>query len=207
MGGLPILFDTPITTYIWIVTKDKPSHRRGKLQLIDASACGMSRRKNIGSKNTDISQNCRDLVVKVYGEFRDGKFEGTDENDSKILVKSKVIDAIDFGYNKIIVESPLIDENGNVVLKKGKPVADSSKRDSENIPLAEDIDAYFEHEVIPYNPNAWIDKKKTKVGYEIPFTRTFYEYKQVEPSDVIAKRIEAHEKSLMAKLHDLFGEG
>ena len=200
-------YNTGITTYIWLVAKEKPIHRRGMVQLIDANACGMSRRKNIGSKNTDISQNCRDLIVKVYGDFKDGTFEGTDENGGKIIVKSKVIDAIDFGYNKITVESPQMDENGKVVLKKGKPVADTSKRDTENVPLAEDIDAYFEREVVPYNPNAWIDKKKTKVGYEIPFTRTFYEYKQIEPSDVIAKRIEEHEKSLMAKLHDLFGEG
>ena len=199
-------YNTPITTYVWLITKNKPAHRRGKVQLIDASACGMPRRKNIGSKNTDISQNCRDLVVKVYGEFTDGTFEGTDENGGSIVAKSKVIDAIDFGYNKIIVESPQIDENGNIVFKKDKPVVDSSKRDTENVPLAEDIDAYFEREVLPYNPNAWIDKKKTKVGYEIPFTRTFYEYKQIEPSDIIAARIEEHEKSLMAKLHDLFGE-
>jgi type I restriction enzyme M protein len=100
-----------------------------------------------------------------------------------------------------------MDENGNVVKKKNKPVADTSKRDTEKVPLAEDIDAYFAREVIPYNPEAWIDKNKTKVGYEIPFTRTFYEYKQIESSDVIAARIEEHEKSLMAKLHDLFGEG
>lgn len=200
-------YNTGITTYIWIVAKNKPSHRRGKVQLIDASTCGMSRRKNIGSKNTDISQNCRDLVVKAYGEFRDATFEGIDENGSSIVVKSKVIDAIDFGYNKITVESPQTDENGKPVLKKGKPVPDTSKRDTENVPLVEDIDVYFEREVIPYNPAAWIDRKKTKVGYEIPFTRTFYEFKRVEPSDIIAKRIEAHEKSLMTKLHDLFGEG
>ena len=199
-------YNTPITTYIWLVTKNKPDHRRGRVQLIDASACGMSRRKNIGSKNTDISQSCRDLVVKAYGEFRDGTFEGTDENGGTIIAKSKVIDAIDFGYNKVTVESPQVDEDGNIVLKKGKPVADPSKRDTENVPLAEDIDVYFQREVIPYNPDAWIDKKKTKIGYEIPFTRTFYEYKQIEPSEVIAKRIEEHEKSLMVKLHDLFGE-
>ncbi len=199
-------YNTGITTYIWLVTKNKPAHRYGKVQLIDASACGMSRRKNIGSKNTDISQNCRDLIVEVYGEFSDGTFKGTDENGGEIIVKSKVMDAIDFGFNKITVESPTLDEAGQPVLKKGKPVADSKKRDTENVPLAEDIDAYFEREVLPYNPDAWIDKKKTKVGYEIPFTRTFYEYKQIEPSDVIAKRIEEHEKSLMAKLHDLFGE-
>lgn len=199
-------YNTPITTYVWLITKNKPSHRRGQVQLIDASACYMPRRRNIGSKNVDISQNCRDLVVKAYGEFRDGTFEGADENGGNIVVKSKVIDAIDFGYNKITVESPQLDENGNIVMKKDRPVADSSKRDTENVPLAEDIDVYFEREVIPYNPNAWIDKKKTKVGYEIPFTRTFYEYKQTEPSYVIAKRIEEHEKSLMTKLHDLFGE-
>ena len=115
------------------------------------------------------------------------------------------MDAIDLGYNKIVVETLQLDEDGNVIMKKKKPVADTSKRDTENVPLAEDIDTYFEREVIPYNPQAWIDKVKTKVGYEIPFTRTFYEYKQIEPSDVIAVRIEEHEKSLMAKLHDLFG--
>lgn len=200
-------YNTPITTYIWIVAKNREARRRGRVQLIDAGACGMSRRKNIGSKNTDISEACRALAVQAYGAFRDGTFEGKDESGAVIVVKSRVIDAVDFGYNKITVESPLTDENGSPVLKKGKPAADASKRDTENVPLAEDIDAYFEREVLPYNPHAWIDRKKTKVGYEIPFTRTFYEYKRIEPSEVIAKRIEEHEKSLMAKLRDLFGEG
>ena len=139
------------------------------------------------------------------GKLIFGTYNGVDENDNTIVVKSKVMDAIDLGYNKIVVETPKLDEDGKVVMKRNKPVADASKRDTENVPLSEDIDAYFKREVIPYNPLAWIDKKKTKVGYEIPFTRTFYEYKQIEPSDVIAARIEEHEKSLMAKLHDLFG--
>ena len=90
--------------------------------------------------------------------------------------------------------------------KNGKLVADPSKRDTENVPLDEDIDAYFAREVLPYNPEAWIDKSKTKVGYEIPFTRTFYEYKEIEPADQIAQRIEEHEHALMQKLHDLFGK-
>ena len=199
-------YNTPITTYIWIVAKNREARRQGRVQLLDAGACGMSRRKNIGSKNTDISEACRALAVQAYGAFRDGTFEGRDENGAVIVVKSRVIDAVDFGYNKITVESPLTDENGNPVLKKGRPAADASKRDTENVPLAEDIDAYFEREVLPYNPHAWIDRKKTKVGYEIPFTRTFYEYKRIEPSEVIAKRIAEHEKSLMAKLRGLFGE-
>ena len=145
------------------------------------------------------------MIIEAYGSYVDGTYNGVDENDNTIVVKSKVMDAIDLGYNKIVVETPQLDEDGNAVMKKKKLVADTSKRDTENVPLAEDIDAYFEREVIPYNPQAWIDKAKTKVGYEIPFTRTFYEYKQIEASDVIAVRIEEHEKSLMAKLHDLFG--
>lgn len=199
-------YNTGIATYVWIVTKDKPEERAGKVQLIDASQCYTSRRKNIGNKRVDITGACRDLIVKLYGDYTDGNFKDTDENGNEITVKSKVLDAVTLGYNKITVESPELDENGDKILKKNKPVADTKKRDTENVPLDEDIDAYFAREVLPYNPDAWIDKKKTKVGYEIPFTRTFYEYKQIEPADVIAKRIEEHEKSLMAKLHELFGE-
>jgi len=199
-------YNTGIATYVWLITKDKPEERAGKVQLIDASNCKVSRRKNIGNKRVDITTACRDLIVKLYGLYADGTFTETDENDGEITVKSKVLDAVTLGYNKITVESPELDENGEKVLKKGKPVADTKKRDTENVPLEEDIDAYFEREVLPYNPDAWIDRKKTKVGYEIPFTRTFYEYKQIEPAETIAKRIEEHEKSLMSKLHELFGE-
>lgn len=185
--------------------KDKPATHRGKVQLIDASACYSSRRKNVGSKRVDITKACRDLIINTYGDYVNGTYKDVDENDNSITVKSKVMDSVEFGYNKITVETPQLDEDGKVFMKRNKPVADTSKRDTENVPLSEDIDAYFKREVIPYNPLAWIDKKKTKVGYEIPFTRTFYEYKQIESSDVIAVRIEEHEKSLMAKLHDLFG--
>ena len=198
-------YNTGIATYVWLITKDKPEERAGKVQLIDASNCKVSRRKNIGNKRVDITTACRDLIVKLYGQYAEGTFAGTDENDGEIIVKAKVLDAVTLGYNKITVESPELDENGEKVLKKGKPVADTKKRDTENVPLEEDIDAYFKREVLPYNPDAWIDRKKTKVGYEIPFTRTFYEYKQIEPAEAIAKRIEEHEKSLMAKLHELFG--
>ena len=200
-------YNTGIATYVWLVTKDKPETHAGKVQLIDASACCASRRKNIGNKRVDITEKCRDLIVKAYGSYRDAKLRDTDENGKEILVKSKVLDAVDLGYYKITVESPLFDEDGKPVQKKNKPVPDTKKRDTENVPLDEDIDAYFAREVLPYNPAAWIDKKKTKIGYEIPFTRTFYEYQPIEPSEAIAKRIEAHEKSLMAKLHELFGEG
>ena len=199
-------YNTGIATYVWIITKDKPEERTGKVLLIDASSCYTSRRKNIGNKRVDITTACRDLIVKIYGDYTDGTFKDVDENGNEIIVKSKVLDSVTLGYNKITVESPELDEEGNKVIKNKKPVADAKKRDTENVPLDEDIDAYFKREVLPYNPDAWVDKKKTKVGYEIPFTRTFYEYKQIEAADVIAKRIEAHEKSLIAKLHELFGE-
>ena len=198
-------YNTGIATYIWIVTKSKPEEHSGKVLLIDASNCYEQRRKNIGNKRVDITDDCRNMIVKAYGNYVTKNYEGTTSDGKTIICKCKLKDTVEFGYNKIVVESPLLDENGEPVKKGKKIVADKSKRDTENVPLDEDIDEYFEREVIPYNPNAWIDKKKTKPGYEIPFTRTFYEYKQIEPSDVIAARIEEHEKSLMAKLHDLFG--
>lgn len=198
-------YNTGIATYIWIVTKSKPEEHSGKVLLIDASNCYEQRRKSIGSKRVDITDDCRNMIVKAYGNYVTKDYEGTTSDGKTIICKCKLKDTVEFGYNKIVVESPLLDENGEPVKKGKKIVADKNKRDTENVPLDEDIDEYFEREVIPYIPNAWIDKKKTKVGYEIPFTRTFYEYKQIEPSDVIAARIEEHEKSLMAKLHDLFG--
>ena len=199
-------YNTGIATYIWIITKDKDENRVGKVQLIDASNCYESRRKNIGNKRVDITNECRNLIVKAYDEYANKNYKETTETGNTIVCKSKVLDSVDLGYNKITVESPILDDKGQIVKdKKGKPQADSDKRDFENVPLDEDIDKYFEREVLPYNKDAWIDKSKTKIGYEIPFTRTFYEYQQLEKADDIAARIEEHEKSLMEKLHNLFG--
>ena len=199
-------YNTGIATYIWIVTKDKPASHEGKILLIDASNCFEPRRKSIGNKRVDISEACRELIVKAYGEYATADYTETLANGKEIICKSRVMDNVELGYNKITVESPELDENGKKVLKKGKPVADSNKRDTENVPLNMDIEDYLKVEVLPYNPDAWIDKSKTKVGYEIPFTRTFYVYRELEKADDIAKRIEAHEQSLIAKLHALFGE-
>lgn len=199
-------YNTGIATYVWIITKDKPSEHIGKVQLIDGSKCFEARRKSIGNKRVDITEACRELIVKAYGEYTDKIYEQDLETGGHIVCKSKVLDSVSLGYYKITVESPMLDDEGNKVLKKGKPVADSSKRDTENVPLDEDIDAYFTREVLPYNSDAWIDKSKTKVGYEIPFTRTFYEYKEIEPADQIAKRIEEHEHALMQKLQEFFGK-
>lgn len=199
-------YNTGIATYIWIITKDKPEEHIGKVQLIDASKCYEPRRKSIGNKRVDITDACRELIVKAYGAYADHTYEQHLESGAHIVCKSRVLDSVSLGYNKIVVETPEMDENGQPVRKRGKPVADTSKRDTENVPLDEDMDSYLSREVLPYNPHAWIDRSKTKVGYEIPFTRTFYEYKPIEPAAEIAKRIEAHEQSLMQKLHDLFGK-
>lgn len=200
-------YNTGIATYVWIITKDKPVSHREHVLLIDASGCFEQRRKSIGNKRVDITEICRNLIIEAYGDYDSKTYEKKIADGKSIVVKSKRMESIALGYNKITVESPVLGEDGEPVLKKGKPTADTSKRDTETIPLDEDMDAYFEREVLPYRPGAWIDKDKTKVGYEIPFTKTFYEYLEMEPADDIAKRIEAHEHSLMEKLHALFGGG
>ena len=199
-------YNTGIATYVWIINKDKPEHRKGKVQLIDASKCFLARRKPIGSKRHDIAEASRSLIVQAYGEFQTKTYEGVESDGKPIVCKSKIVDGISLGYSKVVVESPVRNEDGSLALKRGKKVADPSKRDTENIPLTEKIKDYIAREVLPYNPDAWVDETKTKVGYEIPFTRTFYEYTKIEESNVIAARIAEREQSLMAKLHALFGE-
>ena len=198
-------YNTGIATYVWLITKDKPVSHREHVLLIDASQCFEQRRKPIGNKRVDITETCRNLIIEAYGDYGSKTYEKEIGDGKTIVVKSKRMESVALGYNKITVESPVLGEDGEPILKKGKPTADTSKRDTETVPLDEDMDAYFKREVLPYRPGAWIDKSKTKVGYEIPFTKTFYEYLEMEPADDIAKRIEAHERSLMEKLHALFG--
>lgn len=196
-----MFMNTGISTYIWVLSKDKPAHRAGKVQLIDASHCFEPRRKSIGTKRNDITDACRELIVTAYGEFANGKVYG-DKNG--IYCESKVFESVEFGYNKIVVERPQRDETGNIILKRGKPVPDTSLRDTENVPLVQDIDAYFAREVLPYAPDAWIDHSKTKVGYEIPMTRYFYEYQAPEAVEDIVARITALEQDISAGLAELF---
>lgn len=196
-----MFMNTGISTYIWVLSKDKPAHRAGKVQLIDASHCFEPRRKSIGIKRNDITDACRELIVTAYGEFANGKVYG-DKNG--IYCESKVFESVEFGYNKIVVERPQRDEAGNIILKRGKPVPDTSLRDTENVPLVQDIDAYFAREVLPYAPDAWIDHSKTKVGYEILMTRYFYEYQAPEAVEDIVARITALEQDISAGLAELF---
>lgn len=198
-----MFMNTGISTYIWVLNKNKPTHRTGKVQLIDASHCYTARRKSIGTKRNDISDSDRELIVKAYAAFENGGIYG---DKSGVYCESKIFTTDEFGYNKIVVERPQRDETGTIVKKKGIPVADATLRDTENVPLTEDIDIYFAREVLPYAPDAWMDKKKTKIGYEIPMTRYFYEYTQPEASEDILSRIIGLEDSISASLKSLFGE-
>ena len=199
-----MFMNTGISTYIWVLNKDKPTHREGKVQLIDASHCYEARRKSIGTKRNDITDKCREMVAQAYGEFKDDTIYG--EKDG-IYCQSKIFDNEEFGYSKIVVERPILGEDGKPELKKGKPQPDSALRDTENVPLKEDIDEFFKREVLPYAEDAWIDKKKTKVGYEIPMTRYFYEYQVPEPVEDIVARIHTLEADIQNDLKELFGEG
>ena len=193
--------NTGISTYIWVCSKNKPAYRAGKVQLIDASHCYEARRKSIGTKRNDITDLCRRLIVEAYGDFKNDAVYGDKDG---VYCHSKIFNSEEFGYYKITVERPQRDENGEIITKKGKPVADTKLRDTENVPMTDDIKAYFEREVLPYAPDAWIDVKKTKTGYEIPMTRYFYEYQPPEPVENIVERINTLEKDIADSLNALF---
>lgn len=200
-------YNTGIATYVWLVSKNKPETHRERVLLIDASKCCEARRRPIGNKRVDVTETCRNLITQAYGEYKSAIFtKSLDDQKTVLTCKSKVLDAISLGYNKITVESPLLDADGNIELKKGKPIADPSKRDTENVPLNEDIDVYFKRQVLSYNPNAWIDRNKTKVGYEIPMTRFFYEFPSLESSDSIMDELRSLREGLVSSLVEVLGQ-
>ena len=177
-----MFYNTGISTYVWIVSNRKPQTRKGKVQLIDASSFWQKMRKSLGSKRKELSAEHIDDITRLFGNFE----EVSREVDGSQVPISRIFANEAFGYRTITVERPERDAAGNVVLGqkgkgKGKPVADSSLRDTENVPLGEDITAYFQREVLPHAPDAWIDHDKTKVGYEIPFNRHFYVFKPPRP--------------------------
>ena len=187
-----IFYNTGIATYIWVLSNKKQGTKReGKVQLINANGLFDKRRKALGNKRNDIPEEAIAEITRLYGDFRESEI-------------SKIFDTADFGYTKIVVERPLRDENGELILKKGKPQPDAALRDTENVPLIEDIQAYFKREVLPFAPDAWIDDKKSKVGYEIPFTRYFYKYEAPRPSAEIMAEILELEKELDGALAEVF---
>ena len=177
-----MFYNTGISTYVWIVSNRKPQNRKGKVQLIDASGFWQKMRKSLGSKRKEMSQEHIDDITRLFGNFE----ELTRQVDGSPVPISRIFANDAFGYHTITVERPERDAEGQVVLGtkgkgKGKPVADASLRDTENVPLSDDITEYFKREVLPHAPDAWIDTDKTKVGYEIPFNRHFYVFKPPRP--------------------------
>lgn len=193
--------NTGIGTYIWIISKNKPVDRAGKVQLIDARHCFESRRRPIGKKRNDITDKCCELITQAYGEYMDDQYYGDDE----IYCISRIYDTKEFGYKKIIIEHPMLDEQGAILRdSKKRPIPNPNMRDSENVPLTEDLDEYFEREIKSYAPNAWIDRKKTKVGYEIPMTRYFYEFPKFSSRDDIEEILVEMENNIQKSMKILF---
>ncbi|SHF71652.1 type I restriction enzyme M protein [Kaistia soli DSM 19436] len=213
--GLPtdMFYNTGIATYVWIVSNRKPQHRKSHVQLIDASSMCRKMRKSLGSKRRELAEDHIATITKLFGQFAEARLATVMDGEGKEIGQSVLLDdgtppvAPDggkvklaplsrifpnefFGYRTITVERPLRDDKGRLVLggrgkHKGKPQADSSLRDTENVPLSEAIETYFNREVLPHAPDAWIDPDKTKVGYEIPFNRHFYVFEPPRSLDEI----------------------
>ncbi|MBS7804051.1 SAM-dependent DNA methyltransferase [Rhizobiales bacterium TNE-4] len=213
--GLPtdMFYNTGIATYVWILTNRKPAQRKGKVQLIDASSMWRKMRKSLGSKRKEMSDEDIATVTRLFGSFTEARMATVFDAEGKEIGRevveagqpepkapdggkvefaplSLIFKNEDFGYRTITVERPLRDEAGQIVLgskgkQKGKPQADSALRDTENVPLSEDVETYFKREVLPHAPDAWIDQEKTKTGYEIPFNRHFYVFEPPRALDEI----------------------
>lgn len=199
--GLPtdMFYNTGISTYIWIVSNRKPVVRKGKLQLIDASSFWQKMRKSLGSKRKELSPEHIDDITRLFGNFEESTRDG--------VPISRIFRNEDFGYRTITVERPERDAEGNIVLTtkgkgKGKPSPDANLRDTENVPLSEDVETYFKREVLPHAPDAWIDHEKTKVGYEIPFNRHFYVFKPPRP----LSEIDAELREVTDRILTMIGE-
>lgn len=195
-----LFYNTGISTYIWVISKNKSVDRLGQVQLIDASKCFVKRRKNIGNKRVDLDDSCIELIMKAYSENDNKEYEV-----DGLVVESKTFNNNHFGFTKIAVETAIADTSGKPILKKGKLQPVKGATDSEIIPLIEDIQTYMEKNVLPYNPLAYIDPSKNKVGYEIPFTRLFYRFVAPVSSDTIFNEIKELELEETALMKELFG--
>ena len=195
-----MFYNTGISTYVWIVTNRKPARRKGKVQLIDASSFWQKMRKSLGSKRKELSPEHIEEITRLFGKFKEVTKDG--------VPISRIFKNEDFGYRTITVERPLRDEAGKVVLaakgkQKGKPQPDADLRDTENVPLSEDIHDYFKREVLPHAADAWIDDEKTKIGYEIPFNRHFYVFKPPRPLAEIDAELKTVTDRILGMIGDL----
>ena len=199
--GLPtdMFYNTGISTYVWIISNRKPEHRKRKLQLIDASSFWQKMRKSLGSKRKELGPEHIETITRLFGDCQEVTTDG--------VPISRIFKNEDFGYRTVTVERPERDAAGKVVKAtkgklKGKPQPDTTLRDTENVPLGEDVEMYFEREVLRHAPDAWIDHERTKVGYEIPFNRHFYLFK---PPRELAE-IDADLKVVTDRILTMIGE-
>jgi type I restriction enzyme M protein len=227
-----MFYNTGISTYIWILSNKKPAPRKGRVQLIDASGYWRKMRKSLGSKRKEMSDLHIAAATRLFGEFveaesvsvfdavgqavgepqlitTDGKLPQIPEGGRlKRVPISRILRNEEFGYSTITVERPLRDDKGEPVLstkgkQKGKPQPDAALRDTENVPLTEDIDAYFKREVLPHAPDAWVDEEKGKVGYEIPFNRHFYVFEPPRSLHEIDEELKGVTANIMRMLEEL----
>jgi len=188
-----LFYNTGISTYVWVISNKKPAERKGKVQLINAIDFSKKMSKSLGNKRNEISNKQIAEITKIYGDFKPNEY-------------SKIFENKEFGYAKVTVERPERNDKGQVVAdKKGNAKADSSLRDTENIPLTMDFQEYMEREVLPHVPDAWIDETKTNIGYEINFTKYFYQYKPLRSLDEIRKDIMAIEQETDGLLKEVIG--
>jgi type I restriction enzyme M protein len=226
-----MFFNTGIATYIWIVSNRKPAGRKGQVQLIDGSGFWRKMRKSLGSKRKELGEEHIRQITQLFGRAEAAEIatvldaggkevareivwagekapEAPQGGKVKLAPLSRIFPNSAFGYRTITVERPLRDAAGKIVLgergkTKGKPQADSALRDTENVPLTEDIDAYFKREVLPHAPNAWIDEIKTKVGYEVPFNRHFYVFEPPRPLAAIDADLKEVTDRIKAMIEEL----
>ncbi len=189
-----LFYNTGINTYIWLVTNKKENHRKGKVQLIDATDFWKPMKKSLGNKRKQLGDAHITHIVQLYSAFKEGEHSKIFPNDF-------------FGYWQITIERPALNEKGKPIIdRSGNPKPDSKKRDRENIPLTEKIEDYFNREIKPHVPDGWVDYSKTKIGYEINFTKYFYQYQGLRPSSEVKAEILALEQEMDGMLNEIFAD-
>lgn len=231
--GLPtdMFYNTGISTYVWILSNKKPDDRKGWVQLIDASSFWQKMRKSLGSKRKELSDEHIADITRLFGDFSEGDLatvldakgseierkllargdkapEAPEGGKVKVAPISRVFKNNEFGYTTITVERPLRDDAGNIVVglkgkQKGLPQADSSLRDTENVPLTDEVQTYFEREVLPHSSDAWIDAEKSKIGYEISFNRHFYVFEPPRELHAIDEELKNVTATILKMLEEL----
>lgn len=189
-----MFYNTGIGTFIWILSNKKEPKRRGKIQLIDATSLKAPLRKNLGKKNCELTHDIRKKIVDMYLNMEENEY-------------SKVFDNKEFGYWKITVLQPEFDEKGKPIKDKKGYKVNKDLTDTEQIPFTYEggIKAFMEKEVKPFAPYAWIDEKKTQIGYELSFTKYFYKPVELRSIEEIVADIKALEKETDGLLNEIIG--